>query len=116
MPVGPVDDHESTTCIEGVLALDPGNSIPKVHGGQHLRGRTRVGIQQRIETRLKQERTRLTGEGLAEARVSKVHNINEARVEDGGVLRGESFAVVAKRGGRRLSGKLRGDLVVGVVG
>lgn len=58
----------------------------------------------------------MTSEGLSEARISKVHDVDETRSEDCSVLRSEPFAVVAKSGRWGLSRELRRDLIVRIAG
>lgn len=111
-----VNDAESAPGGESVFSLDPGDAIAEVDGGQDLRVRTGVGIQERIDAGLKQQRTRLSAKGLAEARIPEVHDIDQTRTEDSGILRGESLTIVAQGGSRQLSWELSRNLIVGVAG
>jgi hypothetical protein len=61
-----------------MLPFDPGDSVIEIYRGQHLRRRAHVRIEERVETGLKRERAGLSGEGLAEARVAEVDDVDEA--------------------------------------
>src|SRR5258708_15743654 len=109
-----VDDAAASPEGDCVFTLHPRNSL--VDGGRRedLRGRTRIRVQQRVETGLEQQRSGLSRKRLAESGVAEVEDIDDAGAQNRGVLRGESLAVVAQRRGRWLPGKLRGDLIVSV--
>ena len=57
----------------------------------------------------------MSAEGLTEAGIAEIDDVDQGLAEDRGVLSGESFAVVAQRGGGQLSGKLCRDFIIGVV-
>ena len=101
---------------DGVLALDPRQVVGGVERRQALAHGTSVRILQRIERRLEQSGSGDARKRLAEARVSEIENVDQIRSQDRRVLRGNALAVVSQRRGGLLSGKLRQNLIVGIVG